>query len=41
MLKKIMQSLMPAEKMIEMFTYKIVNNQPIGQITEKVPSACE
>ncbi len=41
MLQKIMQSLMPAEKMIEMFTYKIISNQSIGRIAERVPSACE
>lgn len=41
MLKKMMQALMPPEKMIEMFTYKIISDQPIGKISEKVPSACE
>lgn len=41
MLHKFMQVLMPPKKMIEMFTYKIVSNQPIEQITGKVSSACE
>ena len=36
-----LQELMTPEKMIEMFTYKIISNQPIEQISEKVPSACE
>jgi uncharacterized protein (DUF302 family) len=34
-------TMMPAEKMIELFTYKIVSNKSIEQITEKVPGACE
>ena len=36
-----LQELMTPEKMIEMFTYKIISNQPIEQISEKVPTACE
>jgi len=36
-----LQELMTPEKMIEMFTYKIISNQPIEQISEKVPVACE
>ena len=32
---------MPLEKMIDMFTYKIISKQPIEQIIEKVPPACE
>lgn len=36
-----LKELMTPEKMIEMFTYKIISNQPIGQISEKVPAACE
>jgi uncharacterized protein (DUF302 family) len=32
---------MPPKKMIDMFTYKIVSNHPIEQITGKVPVACE
>jgi uncharacterized protein (DUF302 family) len=35
------QALMPPEKMIDMFTYKIISNQPIGKTSERVPSACE
>ncbi len=41
MLNKIMQALMPPEKMIEMFTYKIISTQSISKVSEKVPSACE
>lgn len=41
MLQKIMQAMMPAEKMIEMFIYKITSKLAIEQIAEKVPSACE
>ncbi|OFX57876.1 MAG: hypothetical protein A2066_04530 [Bacteroidetes bacterium GWB2_41_8] len=41
MLQKVMQAMMPAEKMIEMFTYKITSNQPIEQIAKKVSIACE
>ena len=41
MLQKMMQAFMPPEKMIEMFIYKITSTQSIGQISEKVPSACE
>jgi len=41
MLQKMMSALMPPEKMIEMFTYKIISTQSIGNISEKVPSACE
>jgi hypothetical protein len=41
MLQKIMQALMPPEKMIKMFTYKIISNQPTVKISERVPSACE
>jgi uncharacterized protein (DUF302 family) len=41
MLQKMMQALMPPEKMIEMFTYKIISTQSIGKISGKVPSACE
>jgi uncharacterized protein (DUF302 family) len=41
MLQKIMQSLMPAEKMIEMFTYKIKSDKSIEAIAESIPEACE
>jgi len=36
-----LQELMTPEKMIEMFTYKVISNQPIGQISEKVFATCE
>lgn len=32
---------MPPEKMIDMFTYKIISNQSILKISEEVPGACE
>lgn len=41
MIKKLMQSFMPAQKMIKMFTYKIPSTQSINSISEKVPAACE
>jgi uncharacterized protein (DUF302 family) len=41
MLDKLMKALLPAKKMIDMFTYKIVSNQPIEQIAQKIPEACE
>lgn len=41
MLNKLVQAFMPPKKMIDMFTYKIVSNQQIERIAEKVPVACE
>ncbi len=41
MFEKLMQAVMPAEKMIDMFTYKITSNQPIEEISKEVPEACE
>lgn len=41
MLQKMMQAFKPPEKMIDMFTYKIISTQSIGNISEKVPSVCE
>jgi uncharacterized protein (DUF302 family) len=41
MLKKVMQAFMPSNKMIELFTYKVVSNQTIDHIDQKVPKACE
>ncbi len=32
---------MTPEKMIEMFTHKILSKQPIEKVIEKVPAACE
>ena len=32
---------MTPEKIIDIFTYNITSKQPIGQVTEKVPAACE
>ncbi len=39
--QKEMLAEMPPEKMIEMFTHKILSKQPIEKVIEKVPSACE
>lgn len=41
MIKQLVNAFMPAEKMIDMFIYKIVSNKVIEQIIEKVPTACE
>ncbi len=41
MLQKTMQAMMPPEKMIEMFTYKIISKQSIEKITGEVTAACE
>lgn len=35
-----MKAIMPAEKMIDMFTYKITSTQSIVDISEKLPTAC-
>lgn len=36
-----MKAVMPTEKMIDMFTYKISSKQSIEKVTEKVSAACE
>jgi uncharacterized protein (DUF302 family) len=36
-----MKDEMTPEKMIEMFTHKIISKQPIEKVIEKVPAACE
>lgn len=41
MMQKLMKAVMPAEKMIDMFTYKISSTQSVTSISEKVPAACE
>lgn len=41
MIQKLIKAFMPAKKMIEMFTYKLVSKQPIEQIAQRVPEACE
>jgi uncharacterized protein (DUF302 family) len=41
MFNKLMQAFMPPEKMIEMFTHKIICNKPVEKVSEKVPSTCE
>jgi uncharacterized protein (DUF302 family) len=41
MLQKLMQALMPPEKMIEMFTLKISSDKPIEIIAQKVKYASE
>lgn len=40
MFKEIMQSIMPAGKMIKMFTLKMESDLPIVQIADKVETAC-
>lgn len=40
MLQKIMQALMPPKKMIDMITVKMISNQPIESISQKVPAEC-
>lgn len=41
MLENETRDFMPTEKMIEMFTHKIISNQSIEQIAGKVPDGCE
>ncbi len=41
MLQKMMQALMPPEKLIGMFTHKITSKQSIEKISGEVPAACE
>ena len=41
MFQKLMKAAMPAEKMIEMFTWQISSKQSIEKVIEKVPAACE
>ena len=41
MLEKLVKAFMPAKKMIDMFTYKIISKQSIEQLAQKVPEACE
>jgi len=41
MLNRLLQAFMPPSKMIQMFTYKVISNQSIEQIAERVPTACE
>jgi uncharacterized protein (DUF302 family) len=36
-----LQKLMSPEKMIDMFTYKIISKQLIVNVSEQVPAACE
>jgi len=40
MFNKILESIMPAGKMIKMFTLKVESDLPIVQIAEKVEAAC-
>jgi len=41
MFQKLMQAMIPPEKMIEMFIHKTSSKLPIEQIAERVPAACE
>ena len=40
MFRKIMQRIVPADKMIEMFTFRIISNKSIEEIVQKIPEAC-
>ena len=41
MFRKIITSFVPAKKMIDMFTYKIVSNQSIEKIADRVQTECD
>ena len=41
MIKKMIQAIMPSEKMIEMFTLKLESKQPIETIAQEVSKECE
>ncbi|MHB1148550.1 MAG: hypothetical protein ACYC01_13270, partial [Lutibacter sp.] len=41
MIKKMIQAIMPSEKMIEMFTLKLESKQSIEAIAQKVSGECE
>src|SRR3989339_2116553 len=41
MIKKMIQAVMPSEKMIEMFTLKLESKQPIETIAREVSKECE
>ncbi|PKP12887.1 MAG: hypothetical protein CVU08_08180 [Bacteroidetes bacterium HGW-Bacteroidetes-3] len=41
MIKKMIQAIMPSQKMIEMFTLKLESDQPIETIAQKVSGECE
>jgi uncharacterized protein (DUF302 family) len=41
MLMKLMQAFMPAKKMIDMFTLKVISNQSIEKIAGHVQAECE
>ncbi|KAF0141822.1 MAG: hypothetical protein FD122_1377 [Stygiobacter sp.] len=41
MFKKIMQAVMPSQKMIDMFTLKVISNQSIELIAANVQEACD
>jgi uncharacterized protein (DUF302 family) len=36
-----MQAVMPSQKMIDMFTLKVISNQPIEKIANKVQTECD
>ena len=41
MLRKLITALFPAQKMIGMFTYKIISNQSIDGVADKVQMQCD
>ncbi len=41
MLSKILTTFFPSQKMIDMFTYKLISNSPIDNIADKVQTECD
>ncbi|MCL5027396.1 MAG: DUF302 domain-containing protein [Bacteroidetes bacterium] len=41
MLKYLITTLFPSQKMIDMFTYKIISNQSIDRVADKVQTQCD
>jgi uncharacterized protein (DUF302 family) len=41
MMMKLMQAFMPAKKMIDMFTVKVISDQSIAKIADRVQQECE
>ncbi|MDP3148785.1 MAG: DUF302 domain-containing protein [Ignavibacteria bacterium] len=41
MFQKIMRAVMPSQKMIDMFTLKVISDQPIDIIAKKVQTECD
>ncbi len=41
MLRKLITALFPAQKMIDMFTYKIISNRSVAGVADKVQMQCD